>query len=206
MFKNRTEAAEALVRKLQHFKNTNAIVLAIPRGGIPLGAIVAKALSLPLEPLLAKKVGHPKNPEYAIASVSLQGTVINSSVRDVSLEYIQRECARVQKSLVDKFQLFMGGRNASEVQGKIVILIDDGVATGNTLLAAIDAVKKSNPLKIVLAVPVAAPSAAELLKREVDEFHALLIPDDFRSVGQFYQNFDQVTDAEVIALLKSLIK
>ena len=206
IFKDRIDAAMQLAKKLEDYKNKDAIILAIPRGGVPVGYIMAQELGLPMEIVLSKKIGHPRNPEYAIGSVSLQGAIINENVLDVSLDYYRKEADRILEGLKEKFKLFMGNRKPTELKDKIVIIVDDGVATGSTILATVEAIKKSKPKKIVLAVPVAPPTTALKLDKEVDELVCLLTPLGFQGVGQFYQYFSQVSDEEVIQLLQHVKK
>lgn len=202
MFKDRYEAAMQLAKKLEKYKNKNGIVLAVPRGGVPVGYYIAKELDLPLEIILSKKIGHPQNPEYAIGSVSLQGTIINDNLIDVSKDYLNKEAERISVGLKEKFKLYMGNRKPTDLKDKIVIVVDDGIATGNTILATLEMIKKSNPKEIIIAVPVAPPDTARKLSKLVDEFVCLLTPEDFMGVGQFYRNFSQVSDEEVIKFLE----
>jgi len=201
MFKNRSDAAAQLAEKLSRYKNTDGIVLAIPRGGVPIGKEIANELNIPLEIILSKKIGHPNNPEFAIGSVSELGVILDDNVTDIPQEYIQKEAARIQVQLKEKFKLFMGDRKSSDLKNKIVILVDDGIATGNTILATINMIKKSLPKKIIVAVPVAPPATARKISKEVDEFICLLTPAEFYAVGQFYQDFSQVSDEDVIQML-----
>lgn len=201
MFKDRHEAAMLLAKKLEKYKNKNGIVLAVPRGGVPIGYYIAKELDLPLEIILSKKIGHPQNPEYAIGSVSLQGTIINDNIMGVSKEYLEKEGERILKGLKEKFKLFMGHRKPIDLKDKIVIVVDDGIATGNTILATLEMLKKSDPKQIIIAVPVSPPDTARKLSKLVDEFICLLTPEDFMAIGQFYRNFSQVSDEEVIKFL-----
>lgn len=201
IFKNRFDAATKLADKLDSYKNTNSIVLAIPRGGAPIGYYIANKLNIPLEIVLSKKIGHPNNPEFAIGSVSIQGVIIDEKVSDVSQEYILSESNRLLKDLKNKFKLFMDNRPITDLKNKIVILVDDGIATGNTMMATIETVKKSSPFKIVVAVPVAPIETAKKLTALVDEFVCLQIPAQFFGVGQFYADFTQVTDEDVISYL-----
>jgi putative phosphoribosyl transferase len=200
-FKNRDDAGKLLAKKLIHFKDTNSIVLAIPRGGVPVGAIIADKLNLPLEIELSKKIGHPINPEYAIGSVTLHGVTIDKQIKDVSEEYIQEKSKKIQHELHKKFILFMGDRTQLDVKGKIVILVDDGIATGNTLIACIHTIKKRKPKKIVVAIPVSPKNTALIIEELVDEFICLQIPPNFHSVGQFYEDFTQVSNENVSKLL-----
>jgi putative phosphoribosyl transferase len=200
-FKNRDEAGKLLAKKLIHFKDTNSIVLAIPRGGVPVAAIIADKLNLSLEIELSKKIGHPINPEFAIGSVTLHGIIIDKKVKDVPEEYIQEKSKKIQDELHKKFILFMGDRQQLDVKGKIVILVDDGIATGNTLIASIHAIKKRKPKKIVVAIPVSPKNTALIIEDLVDEFICLQIPTDFHGVGQFYEDFTQVSNEHVIKLL-----
>jgi len=200
-FKNREEAGNLLAKKLIQYKDTNAIVLAIPRGGVPVGSIIADKLNLTLEIELSKKIGHPINPEFAIGSVTLHGVNIDKNIKDVSEEYILEKSKKIKDELYKKFTLFMGNREQIDVKGKIVILVDDGIATGNTLIASIHAIKKRKPKKIVVAIPVSPKNTALIIDDLVDEFICLQIPKDFHSVGQFYEEFNQVNNDHVIKLL-----
>ena len=142
MFKNRTDAAIQLAEKLKKYKSKNGIVLAIPRGGVPIGYIIAKELEFPLEITLSKKIGHPGNPEYAIGSVSLDGIVINDNVPGVSMNYFQQESDRIIKNLKTKFDYYMGDRKMTDLKDKTVIIVDDGIATGSTIIATIHSIRK----------------------------------------------------------------
>jgi len=206
MFKDRTDAAIQLAKKLEMYKNKNAIVLAIPRGGVPVGYTIAQELKLPMEIVLSKKIGHPRNPEFAIGSVSMHGSIINDTAWDVPHEYIHNETERILKGLEEKFKLFMGNQKPADLKNKIVIIVDDGIATGSTVMATVEAIKKSDPQKIIIAVPVAPPSTATKLAKMVDEFVCLTTPILFQGVGQFYRNFSQVSDEEVIQLLHDIKK
>lgn len=201
MFQNRLDAASKLAEKLSRYKNTDAVVLAIPRGGVTIGKEIADKLNIPLEIILSKKIGHPRNPEFAIGSVSELGMVINDAIMDISMDYIQNEAARLQLQLKEKYKLFMGDRKPTDLKNKIVILVDDGIATGNTILATINMIKKKIPKKLIVAVPVAPPDTARKINKEVDEMICLLTPADFYAVGQFYADFSQVSDEEVIKML-----
>ena len=201
MFRNRIDAATQLAAKLIRYKNTDGIVLAIPRGGVTIGKEIAKELNFPLEIILSKKIGHPRNPEYAIGSVSELGMIVNENITDVPMDYLEEEAARIQIQLKEKYKLFMGANKPTDLKNKIVILVDDGIATGNTILATISMIKKKFPKKLIVAVPVAPPDTARRVSKEADEFICLLTPPDFYAVGQFYEDFLQVSDEEVINML-----
>ncbi|MGZ4056794.1 MAG: phosphoribosyltransferase [Bacteroidia bacterium] len=206
MFKDRYEAAMLLAKKLEKYKNKEGIILAVPRGGVPIGYVIAKELGFPLEIVLSKKIGHPRNPEYAIGSVTLHGAVVSDNVMDVSIDYIQKEADRILLNLKEKFKLYMGNRRPADLKNKTVIIVDDGIATGNTILATIDSIKKSNPDKIVVAVPVAPPATVRKLANVVDEVICLLTPTNFMGVGEFYSNFSEVSDEEAIQFLEEVNK
>lgn len=201
-FKDRTDAALQLTEKLKKYKGQNGIVLAVPRGGVPIGYIISKELELPLEIILSKKIGHPRNPEYAIGSVSLDGATMNENVMDVSMNYFQQESNRLLNSLKSKFAYYMRGRKMSNLEDKTVIVVDDGIATGSTIIATVNSIRKRDPKEIIVAVPVAPTSVVNKLKSIADDFICLLIPRDFLGVGQFYEDFSQVSDDEVITLLE----
>jgi putative phosphoribosyl transferase len=201
-FKNRQDAAMALVEKLKEYKNADGVVLAIPRGGVPIGYTISKELGLPLEITLSKKIGHPHNPEFAVGSVCLQGVIVDEQVDGISKKYIEEESKRLMKLLQAKYKLYMGNRKPTNLKGKIVIIIDDGIATGNTIKATIIAIRKSNPKRIIVAVPVSPKDTAVKMNDLVDEFICLQTPNEFYGVGQFYDDFSQVSDDEVIDLLK----
>jgi putative phosphoribosyl transferase len=202
MFKDRYDAAMELALKLEKYKITDGIVLAIPRGGVPIGYVIAKDLGFPLEIVLSKKIGHPSNPEYAIGSVSLDGMVINDGVTDVSEEYIYRTAGKILQDLKTKFKYYMGEQEPTNLKDKTVIIADDGIATGSTIVATIHSVKKMNPKKIIVAAPVASPSSIHKIESIADEVVVLQVPQNFMGVGQFYYDFSQVEDEEVILLLK----
>ncbi|MCK6691749.1 MAG: phosphoribosyltransferase [Thermoanaerobaculia bacterium] len=202
IFKNRTEAAKLLVEKLKKRDTTNAVVLAVPRGGVPVGYEIAKSLHLPLDIFLSKKIGHPYNPEYAIGSVTLEGAVLNGRAANIDLAYIKAQTEKIREQLRERYKKFRGDRPPLDVTGKTVILTDDGVATGNTLFAAIEDLRKKVPARIIVAVPVSPPETAKKLRRLADELICLFTPDDFYGVGQYYEDFGQVEDTEVQALME----
>lgn len=203
MFKNRIEAGTKLAEKLLPYKNGPLIVLAIPRGGLPIGAMVAKALNAPLDVALTKKIGHPYQREFAIGAVSLEDIVVADNVT-VSEEYISKETSRIREILKTRYRQYYRHTSPQDLKNKTIIIVDDGIATGNTLLATIAMVKKQEPSKIIVAIPVAPGSGLQLLKStpNVDEVICLYEPVNFRAVGQFYGEFPQVSDEEAIQWLE----
>ena len=205
MLKDRKEAAELLTEELRKYKGEDGIVLAIPRGGVPMGAYIARQLGFPVEVVLSKKIGHPHNPEFAIGAVSIDTVEVKNSV-SVPPEYIEKQTEKIQQELKRRYQLFMGNHQPTSLKDKLVILVDDGIATGHTLLATVKLVKKQNPKKVVIAVPVAPQAAVKQFEPLVDELICPLTPLDFYAVGQYYEDFQQVSDEEVIAALQGNIK
>ena len=200
MLKDRIEAGLLLSEKLKKYQNSNSVVLAVPRGGVPVAAIIAKSLHLPLDIVLSKKIGHPYNKEFAIGAVSMDSMVIDEHP-DVSKAYIETEIARLRKLMQEKYEIYMGNRTPLEIKGKNVIIVDDGIATGNTLLVSINMLRKRNPAKIIVAVPVIPFDTVPIFKKNTDEFVYLIASKYFMGVGGFYEDFNQVEDAEVIQLL-----
>ncbi len=203
-----------LSRKLQNYaKHQNAIVVSIPRGGVVVGETIAEALNLPLDIIVVKKLGVPGNPELAIGAVAPGGIKFidfDLALRSgVEQEYLDREIKDKSEKIRERIKKLKIRNPKSEIRNKkIIILVDDGIATGATTLAAIKYIKesqkskvKSQKYKIILAVPVIAKATYDKLKFEVDKIIALEIPDAFSAVGQFYREFPQVSDEEVIKLL-----
>jgi predicted phosphoribosyltransferase len=203
MYKDRIEAGYALANELKKYKNKPGIVLAVPRGGIPIAYVVAKELELPMDILLTKKIGHPHNREYAIGAVSLTDRYI-SNREEVSQAYIDKETIRLRQKLKELNHILMGDKAPEKLEGKIVIIIDDGIATGSTLLSTIKMIRKQKPAKLVIAAPVASSTAIEKLSPIVDELICPLVPEDFWGVGIFYENFEQVSDTEAKYFINKL--
>lgn len=203
MFHDRTHAAFLLAQKLKEYQRANAIVLAIPRGGVPVGYTIAHQLELPLDVVLVKKIGHPTNPEYAVGSVSSTELII-SDTHGISDNYIKSEISRLRKLMQDKVKTYMENRPPYDLEGKIAILVDDGIATGNTMLACIEHIRNRKPERIMVAVPVSSVSAYNKVQAKVDELICLFTSADFHAVGQYYENFAEVTDDMVCRLLKKI--
>jgi predicted phosphoribosyltransferase len=200
ILQDRKEAGMLLSEKLEKYQGLDAVILAVPRGGVPIGYEISKNLHLPLDIILSKKIGHPLNKEFAIGAVSLDSSFIDEHP-EIPSAYIESEIKKLRESLKDKYNLYMGDRKPIDVKGKTVIVVDDGIATGNTLLACIAMLRKSNPQKIVVAVPVVPFNTVKIFQQKADEFVYLIASKDFRGVGGFYENFEQVNDDEAIRML-----
>lgn len=210
IFKNREEAGEKLAEKLILYKNESPIVLALPRGGVVVGYVVAESLKAPLNVIVVKKLSAPGNPEFGIGAVAQNGITIlnNNSINNLHLTIkdIKEIKEKETKELERRIKEYNSFDSLKQIRGRIVILVDDGLATGVTAKAAIRAVKKESPRKIILANPVCAFETARMLKPEVNEIICVTSPVDFSSVGAFYKDFEQVTDEEVISLLNKAKK
>jgi putative phosphoribosyl transferase len=202
-FNNRVDASMQLSKKLEKYKGQNGIVLAIPRGGVPIGYYLARFLGFKLDLLMTKKLGHPLNGEFAIGAVGLEDSIIEET-ENVPPEYIKEKTAEIHEQLKKRYKDFMGEKAPLDLKGKVVIVVDDGIATGRTILATIKMLRSKDPQKLVVAVPVASTEAAERISKEVDDFVCLYTPVPFFGVGRFYKDFSQTTDEEVINLLKEL--
>ena len=205
MFTNREEAGRLLAKKLINYSNkSDAVVVAIPRGGVPVGAVIAKKLQIPLEIVLSKKIGHPFNKEYAIGAVTLESSVLSEFVPGISKRYIEDETSKIRKILKKRHKTYYGKAAPLSLKNKNVIIVDDGVATGNTLISSIQLIRMQEPSTIVVALPVAPPKALKKIKEltSVVTTICLSTPLNFQSVGQFYENFNQVNDQEVLKLLR----
>jgi predicted phosphoribosyltransferase len=203
MFRDRIDAGIQLADKLTQYKNQKVVVLAIPRGGLPIGAIVANTLKAPLDVALSKKIGHPYHKEYAIGAVNMEDIILTDA-KGISKEYLEDETVRIRKKLRAREAQYYQNRKPQQLKGKTVIIIDDGIATGNTLLVTVDLVRRQKPDKIVVAIPVAPESGIIKLKSNpnVDEVICLQVPHHFQAVGQFYEAFEQVSDEEAIRILE----
>jgi predicted phosphoribosyltransferase len=200
MFQDRIDAGLALFQHLQHYINVDGVTLAIPRGGVPVAFPIAKLLHLPLQIILSKKIGHPLHKEFAIGAVSLTGQIIAPNAFATEA-YIQQETEHIREQLKACYAQYMGDKKPIPLKDKIVIVIDDGIATGYTLLSTIEMIRNEAPKKIVVAVPVASKQAAVKISEAADEFICAWIPSRFQCVGEFYEDFMQVSDEEVIQML-----
>lgn len=207
MFRDRVDAGRKLARELEtRYKGTDAVVLAIPRGGVVIGHEIAHALGLELDVIIPRKIGAPGNPELAIGAIAQDQVMINEMiVRELGIpkSYIEEESQRQLVEIERRRRLYLGDRDPVPLNGRVAIIVDDGLATGYTALAAVKAIKAEKPRKVVLAVPVAPVDSYERLKREVDEMVCLEVHELFYAVGQFYEVFDQVEDDEVVNILKA---
>ncbi|MGD0639372.1 MAG: phosphoribosyltransferase [Roseiarcus sp.] len=206
-FLDRADAGRQLARALASYKGRNPVVLALPRGGVPIGAEIATSLEAPLDIVLVRKIGAPYQPELAMGAVVDGGEPIvarNEEVIDamgVNEREFKAACSRELIEIERRRQRFLGERRRVEIAGRVAIVTDDGVATGATARAALRAIRKRRPKELVLAVPVAASDTVEALRSEVDALVCLEAPRRFGAVGSFYADFRQVTDEEVNAIL-----
>jgi predicted phosphoribosyltransferase len=203
MFRDRIDAGLQLAKKLKKYQGDPGVILAVPRGGVVVAYVVAKELGFPMDLILVKKLGHPRNKEYAIGAVSLTDEFVIPDP-GASQEYIDEEIERIRRRLKQMYPKFSGAAGPADLKGKTVIVVDDGIATGNTLLVTVQMLKKGQPSKIIIAVPVASSNAIEKLNKEVDEVVSVLVPQTFYGVGAFYEDFEEVTDEEVVYYLERL--
>jgi len=203
-FKNREHAADLLVERLRpQYKNKNPLVLGVPRGAVPMAKIIADALGGELDVVLVHKLSHPESAELAIGAIDESGKAfISEWAADLDLEYLESEKKRQLEVLRRRRAAYTPLRAPIDPRGRIVIVVDDGIATGSTMTAALRAVRAKNPKKLVGAVAVASTSAARAMLQECDAMVCLNVPHDFYAVGQFFDDFGQVTDEDVIAILK----
>ncbi|MBI4690954.1 MAG: phosphoribosyltransferase [Nitrospirae bacterium] len=211
MFRDRSEAGIDLAEKLKDYADSKEVlVLALPRGGVVTGFEIARRLNVLLDVLIVRKIGHPLQRELAIGAVSETGTVFLNrgiiSTYRVSNEYIDDEISRQKEEISRRIHLYRKGKPIRELKGKTIILVDDGVATGATIKAAIETLKKEKINKLIAAVPVAPPDTAKELESMADEFICLETPLDFMAVGNYYQDFTQVSDGEVVDFLQKAEK
>ncbi|MCJ7804680.1 phosphoribosyltransferase [Patescibacteria group bacterium] len=210
IFLNRFEAGKKLASKLlttlDLAPNSSLVVLAIPRGGVIIGSQLSSALKCSLDVIVTKKIGAPGNPELAIGAVGLTGEPVIDEKLAVQVgadeEYLKSKILNLKSELVSQAKDYQGDRPPLELKGKTAIITDDGVATGATMKAAIEIIRQENPQKIVVAVPVIAKDTLREIENLADEVVYLEAPDLFFAVGQFYQNFEQVSDEKVKELLK----
>lgn len=205
MFEDRREAGRLLAKQLTYLKGQDAVVLALPRGGVVLGYEIAKHLALPLDIVVTRKIGHPGNPEYAVCAIDERGMLLCNEDERKALDarWFKGEAERQRKEAERRALVYREGRETLSVEGKTAVLVDDGIATGLTMRLAILGVRAQKPAKIIVAVPVAPSDVVRTLKREADEFIVLLPPEDFAgAVGAHFRYFEQVKDEEVIKLLK----
>jgi len=204
MFKDRYDAGVRLAEALSDYKGReDVIILAIPRGALQIGEVLHKELGAPLDIIVTKKIPHPMSEEYAIGAVGPGGEYfVTDAADDISPDYIEDERKRLEKAVEERYVRYRGKRAKPKLKGKIVIIIDDGIATGSTIIAAIHVVRKQKPAKVVVAVPVGPPNSVKMVAEEADELICLDTPYAFMAIGQFYQDFTQVEDKEAIAILK----
>lgn len=207
IFRNRQDAGAQLAERLQAYKPDRPIVIALPRGGVPVGAEVARRLDAPLDVLIVRKVGAPENPEYAIGALAEGGElwIREGAVQElgVTRHELQALEARQQEEIVRRMERYRQGRPMVDVRGRLVLVVDDGLATGATMMAAVRALKAKGASRIVVAVPAAAASSATRMRRDVEALIAIIEREDFYAIGQWYDDFSQVGDEQVVSILSS---
>lgn len=207
LFADRMDAGRQLAAGLAHLGEADPLLLALPRGGVPVAHAVAQALGADLDLLMVRKIGVPWQPELALAAV-VDGehpeTVVNDDVAarvPVPSGYLAQETARELREIEARRARYLGGRDPIPVEGRVVVVVDDGIATGATVRAALKALRRQRPARLIVATPVAPPDTVERLKSEADEVVCLASPEDFLAVGAFYVDFSQTSDDEVVAIL-----
>lgn len=204
-FKDRTDAGKLLAFSLNHHlpeDHRDVLIVGLPRGGVIIAKEIARLLRVPFDFLIVKKIGHPDNPEFAVGAVGTKEIFLNPDV-SVDAEYIRSSAERLRSEIARQEKLYRGSRSALSLFNKIIVLVDDGIATGLTVKAAIAELRAHKPQKIILAVPVAAADSLAELSGEVDDLVCLYTPAFFMAVGQFYESFQEVTEQQVTELLKS---
>jgi|SRR5215213_1982245 len=205
-FDDRRDAGRRLAEKLSRFTDERPVVFALPRGGVPVGYEISRSLEAPLDVFVSRKLGAPGQPEFGIGAVAAGGVrVLNEDVvRRLGIpdDYVEQITARETAEVERRLRYFRGERPEPEVGGRTAILVDDGLATGVTARAAVEALRRRRPRHLVLAAPVCAAQTAELLRPEVDEMVCLESPSDLGAIGFWYRNFEQTSDEEVVELLE----
>ena len=205
-FRDREDAGRRLGERLEQYRDEDPIILALPRGGVPVAYEISRALRAPLDIFIARKLGAPRRKEFGIGAVAQGGVLVLNEraveVLEIPEEYIGRAVSEETEEIERRLRLLRGDRPEPEVGGRTVILVDDGLATGVTARAAIEALQRRAPRRLILAAPVCAQPSAELLRPEVDELVCLKAPPNLTAISLWYEDFYQVPDEEVIELLK----
>lgn len=207
MFRDRIDAGQKLAQKLEEYKSLpNIVILGLPRGGLPVASIIAQYLGAPLDIIITRKIGHPYNDEFALGAISEYGSsVFGEDLNEIDPEWVRNEVKNEEREIKRRKKLYLGNKKRVDLKNKIVIVVDDGAATGLTLIAALRGIREMYAEKIIAAVPVIPTSTAREVKKYVDEIVTLQRPGDetfYGSVGAYYENFTQVEDAEVKRILK----
>ena len=212
MFQDRSDAGRQLAAKLERFKDAHPVVLALPRGGVPVGYEIAEKLAAPLDVVLVRKIGAPGFEELAVGAVA-EGTPAEKVLESETIaqfgipqDYLDRETARQVQEIERRRAVYRGGRPSAEIAGATAIVVDDGIATGATMRAALRAVRRRGPAKLIVAVPVAPPGTLQSLRAEADELVCLDQPEYFAAISPFYAEFHQLRDEEVTDLLDRAAK
>jgi putative phosphoribosyl transferase len=204
-FKDRHHAGRVLADKLEHYRGSkNLLVLALPRGGVPVAFEVAHALQAPLDIFVVRKLGFPGHEEYAMGAIASGGVRVMNPMPGITVspQAVAAVVAREEAELVRRELLYRDGRPAVGIRGRTVIVVDDGLATGSTMLAAVQAIRQQRPARLVVAVPVGADDTCEQLRGKADDVVCAATPSPFRAVGLWYRDFPQTTDDEVEQLLE----
>jgi len=209
-FADRAEAGRLLAQQLAAMQIEDPVVLALPRGGVPVAVEIARALRAPLDLLLVRKIGVPWQPELAVAAVvdgERPDVVVDASVQrqaGIADEYIDKQAREQLAEIERRRRLYLGERPAADVAGRTAIVVDDGIATGTSVRAALKALRRRAPARLILAVPVAPPETVAQLRAEVDTIVCLSQPTPFMAIGPFYEDFHQLADSEVTTLLREV--
>lgn len=204
IFEDRVDAGEKLAKALVDYSGADAVILAIPRGGVIVGEVVARQLGVSLDVVVPRKIGAPGNPELGLGAIAPGVRVIDPRMVEmlgVSESYLERQIAAEEEEIERRLGAYRGGRPPADVAGKVAIVVDDGVATGGTAFAALRWAKAQGASTVVLAVPVAPGASIGRLEQEAGRVVVLSAPEPFFAVGEWYRRFDQTTDEEVVAAL-----
>lgn len=204
-FKDREDAGKKLAEALRSYKGEDVVIFALPRGGVVLGFEIARSLHAPMDLVISRKIGYPGNEECAACAVAEDGHMIcdRSALSTIDPDWLKAQAEKERQEAKRRREVYLQGKEPLSVDGKTAIIVDDGVATGLTLMLAIEELKHRNPKRIVVAVPVVPPETAERIRDEVDELVAVEIPDFYLgAVGAYYDKFPQLTDDEVIRLME----
>jgi putative phosphoribosyl transferase len=209
-FGDRRDAGRKLAVRLALFGGERCVIFGLPRGGVPVGYEISRALGAPLDVFVSRKLGAPGQPEFGIGAVAAGGVrILNADVirrLGITDEYVEQITAREVAEVNRRLRFFRGGRPEPEVGGRTAILVDDGLATGVTARAAVEALRLRKPQRLILAAPVCAAQTAELFESRVDQLVCLAAPSDLGAIGLWYRNFEQTTDEEVVELLEKARK